>query len=316
MAFILNDRVKETSITTGTGTLNLAGAVQDFETFVAGIGTTNETYYCIVHPGTGEFEVGRGTVTDATPDTLSRAQVFSSSNSDNPVDFSAGTKDVFCTLPASKAVVEDANNDVTLPADLTVGANIDVSSGGAKIKLDGSYPVGINNVALGSLAGANLNSGAQSNTLIGVTAGNNIAGSDYNTAVGNQALRIGGGNNLRENTAVGYKALEASIGPGNTAVGYEAGSNISTGNNNTVIGASATPSSATVSNEITLGNSSVASFRIPGLQSSGSSGDVMNYDGTSLVLGKVSSTNLASSVSLQIIDSSGSVLKTIHGAGS
>jgi hypothetical protein len=111
VALVLNDRVKETSTTTGTGTLDLAGAVQDFEGFVAGIGNTNETYYSIVNTGTGEFEVGRGTVTDAATDTLSREEVFSSSNSDNLVDFSAGTKDVFCTQPASKAIYKDANGD-------------------------------------------------------------------------------------------------------------------------------------------------------------------------------------------------------------
>ena len=111
MALVINDRVKETSTTTGTGTLNLAGAVQDFEGFVTGIGTGNTTYYSIVHPTTGEFEVGIGTVTDATPDTLSRDTVLSSSNSDNLVNFTAGTKDVFCTQPASKAVYLDANNN-------------------------------------------------------------------------------------------------------------------------------------------------------------------------------------------------------------
>jgi len=101
MALVLNDRVKETTTTTGTGTVNLAGAEEGFESFVAGIGNGNETFYAIF-AGT-EFEVGRGTVTDATPDTLSRATVFSSSNSDNLVDFSAGDKTVICTYPASKA---------------------------------------------------------------------------------------------------------------------------------------------------------------------------------------------------------------------
>ena len=76
MAFVINDRVKETSTTTGTGTLNLAGAQTGFETFVAGIGNTNTTYYAIFNQGTAEFEVGIGTVTDATPDTLSRIQLF------------------------------------------------------------------------------------------------------------------------------------------------------------------------------------------------------------------------------------------------
>ena len=104
MAFILNDRVKQTSTSTGTGTINLSATAETgFETFVAGIGTTNSTFYCISHDGTAEFEVGIGTVTDASPDTLSRDTVISSSNSDNKVDFGVGTKTVFCTYPAKRA---------------------------------------------------------------------------------------------------------------------------------------------------------------------------------------------------------------------
>ena len=101
MALVLNDRVKETSTSTGTGTINLAGASQDFIGFVAGIGTTNKTYYCIQNTGQDEFEVGIGTVTDASPDTLSRDTVISSTNSNNLVDFS-WTKEVFCTIPHTK----------------------------------------------------------------------------------------------------------------------------------------------------------------------------------------------------------------------
>jgi hypothetical protein len=103
VALILNDRVKEETTTEGTITLVLGGAVTGFETFVAGVGTTNSTYYSCVHKTVDEWEVGIGVVTDATPDTLSRTTVFSSSNSDSKVDFAAGTKDVFCTYPASKA---------------------------------------------------------------------------------------------------------------------------------------------------------------------------------------------------------------------
>ena len=104
MAFILNDRVKQTSTSTGTGTINLSATAETgYETFVAGIGTTNSTFYCISHDGTAEFEVGIGTVTDASPDTLSRDTVISSSNSDNKVDFGVGTKTVFCTYPAKRA---------------------------------------------------------------------------------------------------------------------------------------------------------------------------------------------------------------------
>ena len=77
MALVINDRVKETSTTTGTGTFDLAGASQDFISFVSGVGNTNTTYYCIANTGTDEFEVGVGTVTDAATDTLSRDTVIS-----------------------------------------------------------------------------------------------------------------------------------------------------------------------------------------------------------------------------------------------
>jgi hypothetical protein len=104
MALVINDRVKETSTTTGTGTFSLAGAETGYESFVAGIGTTNTTYYAIELNSAGEWEVGIGTVTDATPDTLSRDTIISSSNGDAAVNFSAGTKNVFCTLPAKRTV--------------------------------------------------------------------------------------------------------------------------------------------------------------------------------------------------------------------
>ena len=116
MALVLNDRVKETTTTTGTGTVNLAGAETGFDTFVAGIGNTNTTYYAIVHQTADEFEVGLGTVSDSSPDTLSRTTIISSSNSDSAVNFSAGTKDVFCTLPASKAVFLDGSGDLEFNA--------------------------------------------------------------------------------------------------------------------------------------------------------------------------------------------------------
>ena len=107
MALVLNDRVKETTTTTGTGTINLGGAQTNFETFVAGIGNSNTTYYAIVHRSNAEFEIGLGTITDASPDTLARTAIVSSS-SDSAVDFSAGTKCI-CTMPASKAVHEDGS---------------------------------------------------------------------------------------------------------------------------------------------------------------------------------------------------------------
>ena len=104
MALVINDRVKETSTTIGTGTLDLLGASPDFESFVAGVGTGNQTYYAISQTGSNNWEVGIGTVTDASPDTLSRVEVISSSNSDALVNFLVGTKDVFCTIPAKRTI--------------------------------------------------------------------------------------------------------------------------------------------------------------------------------------------------------------------
>ena len=108
MALVINDRVKVTSTTTGTGAMALGSAVTGFETFAQGIGNNNTTYYCIFNQGTTEFEVGLGTL-DGTSANLTRTTVISSSNSDSVVDFQSGTKDVFCTLPASKSVYLDAS---------------------------------------------------------------------------------------------------------------------------------------------------------------------------------------------------------------
>ena len=110
MALVINDRVKVTSTTTGTGVVALGAAQTGFESFADGIGNNNTTYYTIFNQGTAEFEVGLGTL-DGTSANLTRTTVISSSNSDNAVNFSAGNKDVFCTLPASKAVYLDSDGN-------------------------------------------------------------------------------------------------------------------------------------------------------------------------------------------------------------
>ena len=107
MALVINDRVKETSTSTGTGTFALAGAQTGFDTFANGIGGSNTTYYAIFNPGTTEWEVGLGTL-NAGGTVLTRTTILTSSNSDTIVTFTSGTKDVFCTLPASKTVYLDS----------------------------------------------------------------------------------------------------------------------------------------------------------------------------------------------------------------
>ena len=102
MALVLADRVQETTTTTGTGTVTLAGAVSGFQSFAA-VGDANTTYYTIAGQTTSEFEVGIGTYT-ASGTTLSRDTILTSSNSNLAVNFSAGTKNVFVTYPASRSV--------------------------------------------------------------------------------------------------------------------------------------------------------------------------------------------------------------------
>ena len=184
MALVLNDRVKETTTTTGTGTINLGGAQTNFETFVAGIGDGNTTYYAIVHRSSAEFEVGLGTLTDASPDTLARTTIISSSNSDSAVNFSAGTKDVFCTMPASKAVHEDGSSDVTLPNDLILGSDSAVLKFGADsdinithvadtgLTTNGDFTVGDDLTVSGGVIDLKTNSGSRAQLKLYCESGN------------------------------------------------------------------------------------------------------------------------------------------------
>jgi hypothetical protein len=137
MALIVNDRVKETTTTTGTGDITFAGATTGFETFAAGIGNSNTTYYCITLPGSAEFEVGLGTLSGDSS-TMARTSIISSSNSDSAVNFSAGTKDVFCTLPASKAIIKDANGAL---ASTTMSGALDLNGNELVLDADGDTSI-------------------------------------------------------------------------------------------------------------------------------------------------------------------------------
>ena len=106
-SLVLADRVKETTTTTGTGTVTLLGASTGFQSFSA-IGNSNSTYYTIVGQTGTEWEVGIGTYTSSGT-TLSRSTVLASSNAGALVSFSAGTKDVFVTQPAETTTVSSNN---------------------------------------------------------------------------------------------------------------------------------------------------------------------------------------------------------------
>ena len=114
MALVLLDRVRETSSTSGTGTITLLGAVLGFQSFAA-IGNGNTTYYTIYDSSSGDWEVGIGVYTSSGT-TLSRDTVLSSSNAGALVPFGSTTKDVFVTYPAEKAIYEEVNGDTIINA--------------------------------------------------------------------------------------------------------------------------------------------------------------------------------------------------------
>ena len=110
MPLVIEDRVRETTIVTGTNDATLLGAVTGFQAFSV-IGNGNTTYYTISDQSGGNWEVGLGTYTTAGP-TLARTTVLSSSAGGSKVSFPAGTKDVFVTYPSEKAVYLDGSNNV------------------------------------------------------------------------------------------------------------------------------------------------------------------------------------------------------------
>lgn len=165
MPLVIADRVRETSTTTGTGTLTLDGAVTGFRTFSSAIGDTNTCYYTITLGA--DYEIGVGTVGAGT---LARTTILKSSNSNNAVNFGAGTKDVFVTYAADKAVYKDASNNVnalgTISSGVWNGTEITVPYGGTGVA-----------------------------TLTGIVKGNGqsafsaaVAGTDYVTPSGSETL--------------------------------------------------------------------------------------------------------------------------------
>lgn len=118
MAFRLVDRVRETTISPGTGTATLAGAALGYQSFSTGVGANNTTYYVIADQSGANWEVGYGTV-GAGGTTLARTTVLSSSNAGSLVNFSSGTQDVWVDYPATKAVFQDSTGTVSVPVLLT-----------------------------------------------------------------------------------------------------------------------------------------------------------------------------------------------------
>jgi len=180
MPLVIADRVRETSTTTGTGTLTLDGAVTGFRTFGSAIGNGNTCYYAITLGA--DYEIGVGTVGTGT---LARTTVLKSSNSNNAVNFGAGAKDVFVTYTAEKSVYKDESNNVnalgTISSGVWNGTGITVAYGGTGVA-----------------------------TLTGIVKGNGtsafsaaVSGTDYAPATSGTSILYGNGSGGFSNVTVG-----------------------------------------------------------------------------------------------------------------
>ena len=260
MALVVNDRVKETSTSTGTGTIDLDGAVTGFETFVAGIADSNTTYYAIFHQGTTEWEVGLGTVTDATPDTLARTTVITSSNSDSAVSFTAGTKDVFCTLPASKAVYLDASgaavgalSNVVEDTTPQLGGDLDVNGNAIVSASDGNIAINADGTGVVTMT---------ANSITGEVIPGKLSGTNFTDSLLVGHSTTGTLNTAIQNTGVGLRALDGlTSGDNNTGIGKDALSNVSTGSNNTALGQQAGRGFSIKSGNTAIGENAISRAR-------------------------------------------------------
>jgi len=213
MALVLADRVQETTTTTGTGTVTLAGALTGYQSFAA-IGNGNTTYYTIAGQTTSEWEVGIGTYTSSGT-TLSRDTILSSSNAGSAVNFSAGTKNVFVTYPSSRSVYA---NGTTLTA--TNSSILPVGSGGTGITTtptNGQIPIGNGtNYTAATLTAGNGTSITNASGAITVT----VTGSTLNSQTGAYVLVAGDAGKTISITTGGVTIPNAVLAAGNIVTIY------------------------------------------------------------------------------------------------
>ena len=279
MALVLKDRVRQTSTTAGTGTITLSGSVTGFQGFSV-IGSGNTTYYTIADQSGANWEVGLGTYT--SPNQLSRDTVYESSNSNNLVNFTSGTKDVFVTYPAEQAIYQDASNNVGIgTAAPAAKLEITVPSGGVQnLNLTNTTAASSASLYVDDFAQFNIYSGVSTYissgtaTSIDSSAGNLTlsaygATSDVNIYADN-AITVGANaNNIvaTTDTATGYifsvnNSAVGGVGNNNVALGYANFGAwlgyITTESNNIGIGNSANYSQYNLaSNNIAIGTSAM-----------------------------------------------------------
>jgi len=167
MAYIQKDRVKETTVTNGTGAITLAGAAVGFQAFSAVMAVSDTCYYVIVSLTGADWETGTGTYSSAS--VLTRTTVLSSSNSGNAVSFTSGTKDVFMG-PVAERVTDIAHGGTGATTAATARTNLGAAASGPilenenTISANRTITAGSNGISVGYIT---------INTSVTVTVGSN-----------------------------------------------------------------------------------------------------------------------------------------------
>ena len=291
MALTVKDRVRETTATTGTGTLTLSGAVAGYQTFSSAIGNTNTTYYSISSTAGSEWEVGLGTVGAGT---LSRDTIISSSNAGSAVTFSAGTKDVYCVHPASKSVLTDGTQ-ATGTWGISITGSAASATGNAAtatalqttraingVNFDGTAAITVT-AAAGTLSGATLNSSvtASSLTSVGTLATLTVTATITGSISGNAATAT----NVAASGITGATLAAGVTASSLTSVGTLASLTVTATITGSVSGNSGTTSQRTFSNVRTDGinRGSYGSISIAGNTNTYAGIDFTDYSSTLMI---------------------------------
>jgi alpha-tubulin suppressor-like RCC1 family protein len=244
MALIIADRVKETSSANGAGNITLSGAVTGFQSFSSAIGIGNTCYYVIENPNADEWEVGIGTISDAT--TLVRTTILKSSNSNSVVTFTSGTKNVFVSFPADQIAdlatldgIESLTNK-TLSTNTTWNGNV----------ITGQYGgTGVANTGKTITIGGNLTTSGAFTTTIASTANTSVTLPTTGTLATLAGSETFTNKTLSTNTTWNGNVIAGQYGGTGVA---NTGKTITIGGNLTTSGAFTTTIASTANTSVTL----------------------------------------------------------------